>query len=92
LTPGQTVMVKVRVGRKPNDNNANPAIALTLASLPPGVTAETPAVPEKQGEVTIKLTASANAQPATQSTLLTGKLGDNNIQPAPALLVTVKPK
>jgi hypothetical protein len=91
LMPGQTVMVKVRAARKPGDNNANPAIALTLANLPPGVTAETPAIAEKQGEVTIKLVAAANAGPAVQSALLTGKL-NNDVQAAPALQITVKPK
>jgi hypothetical protein len=91
LMPGQTLMVKVRAARKPGDNNANPAIALTLANLPPGVTAETPAIPEKQGEVTIKLVAAANAGPAVQSALLTGKL-NNDVQAAPVLQITVKPK
>ena len=84
-------MVKVRAARKAGDNNANPAIALTLANLPGGVTAETPAIPEKQGEATIKLTASKEAPQVIQNAILTGKLGDN-VQPAPALVITVKPK
>jgi hypothetical protein len=89
LAPGQTVMVTVRTARRPNDNAANPAIALALASLPPGVSAETPAIPEKQAEVTIKLTAAPNAGPSSQSALLTGKIGNDTI-PAPAIVVTVK--
>ncbi len=89
LMPGQTVMVKVRANRRPNDNAANPAIALTLANLPPGVSAETPAIPDKQTEITIKLTAAGNAGPFSASALLTGKLG-NDVQPAPAIQVTVK--
>ncbi len=91
LAPGDTAMVKVKVARKPGDNAANPAVALALANLPPGVTAETPAIPEKQSEITIKLTASKDAPPSAQSALLTGKLGDNS-QPAPALVISVKPK
>jgi len=89
LAPGQTAMLKVRAARKPNDNNANPAIALTLANLPSGVTAETPAIPEKQGEITIKITAAGNAAAGSQNALLTGKLGEN-VQPAPALRITIK--
>jgi hypothetical protein len=88
LKPGQTAMVKVTTVRKPGDNNANGAIALTLANLPPGVTAETPAIPEKQGEVTIKLTAAADAAAAVRTSLLTGKLGET-VQPAPALNISV---
>ncbi len=91
IAPGQTVMVKVKAARKPGDNGANPAIALALSNLPPGVTAETPAIPDKAGEVTIKLTAAKEAQPVLQNALLTGKIGDN-AQPAPALVINVKPK
>jgi hypothetical protein len=91
LAPGQSVSVKVTASRRAGDNNANPAIALTLADLPPGVSAETPEIPEKKTEITIKLTASADAKPVTQSALLTGKLGDT-VEAAPALVITVKPK
>jgi hypothetical protein len=91
LKPGESVTIKVKAGRKAGDNNANPAIALTLANLPPGVTAETPAVPEKAGEVNIKLTAAGDAKPVTGTALLTGKLGEN-VQAAPILTVTVVPK
>lgn len=89
LAPGQTVMLKVRAARKPNDNAATPAIALVLANLPPGVTAETPNIAEKQDEVLIKITAAGDAQPVVQNALLTGKLGEN-AQPAPALRITIK--
>lgn len=89
IAPGQSVMVKVRTVRRPNDNAANPAIALTLTNLPPGVSAETPAIPEKQAEISIKLTAAGNAGPESSSALLTGKLG-NDTQVAPSILVTVK--
>jgi hypothetical protein len=88
LKPGQTVMLKVTVARKPGDNNANPAIALTLGNLPPGVSAETPAIPEKAGEVQIKLTAQAGAAPAARTSTLTGKLGETT-QPAPAINISV---
>jgi hypothetical protein len=91
LAPGEVAMVKVKAARKPGDNAANPAIALALANLPQGVTAETPTIPEKQGEITIKLTASKDAPISSLSALLTGKLGDNS-QPAPALVISVKPK
>jgi hypothetical protein len=89
LAPGQTVMLKVRAARRPNDNAANPAIALALANLPPGVSAETPAIPEKQTEVTIKLTAAGNALPSQSNGLLTGKLGETTL-PAPAIRIEVK--
>lgn len=88
LKPGQSVMVKVKAARKAGDNNANPAIALALANLPPGVSAETPAIAEKQAEGTIKLTAAANAAPGVRTALLTGKLGEN-VQPAPTIMVSV---
>jgi hypothetical protein len=90
LAPGQSVTLKVRAGRRPNDNAALPAIALTLANLPPGVTAETPPIPEKQSEVAIKLTAAPTAGAGSSSALLTGKLGENNTAAAPAILITVK--
>jgi hypothetical protein len=91
LTQGQSITVKVTAGRKAGDAAAQAAIALALANLPPGVTAETPAVPEKQGEATIKLTAAADARPGVYSAHLTGKLGENT-QSAPALIITVAPK
>jgi hypothetical protein len=92
LTPGQTVTVKVKAGRKAGDNNATGDIALALANLPAGVTAEAKAVPEKMAEATIKITAAADARPAKRYALLTGKIGENPEQPAPGLLVIVKPK
>jgi hypothetical protein len=89
IAPGQSVMVKVRANRRPKDDAANPAIALALANLPPGVSAETPAIPEKQTEATIKLTAAGNAGPVQGNALLTGKLGDITL-PAPALRIEIK--
>ncbi len=91
IAPGETVMIKVRATRQAGNNAANGAIALTLASLPPGVSAETPAIAEKQAEATIKFTAAKDAKPATGYALLTGKLGEN-AEPAPVIVVTVKPK
>jgi hypothetical protein len=91
ISPGQRIELKVKAMRKPGDNNANPAIALTLANLPAGIKAETPNIPEKQGEVTIKLFAPEDAKPGQSMALLTGKLGENT-QPAPAILIVVKPK
>ena len=91
IMPGQRIELKIRAARKPGDNNANPAIALTLANLPAGIKAETPNIPEKQGEVIIKLIAPEDAKPGAAMALLTGKIGENS-QPAPAIQIIVKPK
>jgi hypothetical protein len=92
LSPGETRNVKISVMRKPGDNNAKPAIALSLANLPAGVKAAAPNVPENAGEVTITLTAEANAPESMRFVQLTGKLGDKATEPAPILRVSVKKK
>jgi hypothetical protein len=91
IQPGQRIELKVKAARKAGDNNANPAIALTLANLPAGVKAETPNIAEKQAEGTIKLFAPEDTKPGQSYALLTGKIGEAS-QPAPIILIVVKPK
>jgi uncharacterized membrane protein len=92
LAPGESASVKVSVTRKAGDNNANPAVGLEIRDLPPGVTAQTPPIPEKQGEVTIRISANGDAPPGQRSALLQGKIGEQPVQFAPAIKVVVKPK
>jgi hypothetical protein len=91
LAPGETATIKIKVARKAGDGNANPAIKLAFANLPPGVRAETPDIAEKAGEQVIKLIAEGNAPPGQSNAILTGNL-NNNVKVAPAIHITVKPK
>jgi len=88
LKPGESVTLKVRAHRKPNDGNANPAIALEVKGLPPQISVEAPPIPEKAAEGTIKLTAVKEAPALRVYALVSGKLGEN-VQHAPGLAVTV---
>jgi hypothetical protein len=91
LTPGQAVELQVTATRKAEDKGAEGAIGLEIRYLPPGVTAELPAIPEKGNAVKIKLRAADDAKPNTGYALLNGRLREN-IQYAPVLLVTVNAK
>ena len=91
LKQGQSVQIKVKVTRKPGDNNANPAIALTLPGLSGNINADLPGIPEKGVEVTIKILVAADTPVGKYSAVLTGKLG-NDIQVAPAFAINVSPK
>lgn len=92
LVRGQSASLKVRAVRKPNDGAANGAIALTLAGLPPGVTAQAPAIADKQTESLLTFTVAANAAPGTLYVVLNGKIGNNPAIPAPVLVITLKEK
>jgi hypothetical protein len=63
LVPGKSVTIKVNVSRK-NDHNT-PMVAVATA-LPPGVTATSAEVPRGGGEVSLTLTATKEAKPASQ--------------------------
>lgn len=89
LTPGQTVEIKVTAARKPEDKGAEGAIGLEIRNLPPGVSPELPAIPDNGNEIKIKLKAAGDAAPGTGYAILNGRLREN-IQYAPALIVTVK--
>ncbi|MEO6738964.1 MAG: hypothetical protein ABIP20_01850 [Chthoniobacteraceae bacterium] len=63
LQAGKSAELKVAVKRT---NGFKAKLQLTAKNLPDGVTAPPADVPEKDGEVTLKLSASADAKPASQ--------------------------
>ena len=62
VAPGKTVAVKVNVSRAGGDGTKLVAVA---TGLPPGVTATAAEVPDKGGDVTLTLSAAADAKPAS---------------------------
>lgn len=62
VAPGKSAAIKLTVSR--TGGYAAPLVAVAVG-LPPGVTAAAVEVPEKGGEVTLSLTASPDAKPAT---------------------------
>lgn len=63
VTPGQPTAIKLNVVRK---NGHAAGLVAVAVDLPAGVTATSAAVPEKGGDVTLTLTAAADAPPANQ--------------------------
>jgi hypothetical protein len=64
LQAGKTASLKVTVKRL---NSHKEPLTARIANLPPGVTATEVPVPEKGGEVEIKLQAATNAPPSSQA-------------------------
>jgi hypothetical protein len=82
LVPGKTVTVKINVSRK-NDHNT-PMVAVATG-LPPGVTATSADVPRGGGEVSLTLSATKDAKPASQPTrilLLSTEVAHPELLPA----------
>jgi hypothetical protein len=67
VQPGKTAETKVAVKRT---NGFKAKLQLAAKDLPEGVSAPPVDVPEKDGDVTLKLTADATAQPASQPVVL----------------------
>jgi hypothetical protein len=62
LVPGKSVPVKVNVARK---NGHTAGLVVVAIALPAGVTATSAEIPAKGGEVTLTLSAAADAKPAS---------------------------
>ena len=63
ITAGKTADLKVAIKRT---NGFKSKLQLIAKNLPPGISAPAIEVPEKDGEVTLQLTAEATVQPASQ--------------------------
>jgi len=63
LAPGKSISIKAAVKRL---HGLNTHLVLRAANVPPGVHADEVAVPEKDGEVELKLVAAANAATSQQ--------------------------
>jgi hypothetical protein len=87
LKAGQKLELAVRVERKAEFKDT---VAVTLAGLPPGVTASALTINRDKEEGKITLTAAANAPPGPVSLIVQGK-GKNVVVAAPALALTLLP-
>ncbi|MEP6756211.1 MAG: hypothetical protein ABJA67_11975 [Chthonomonadales bacterium] len=89
VAPGQTVMVKVKANRKAGDAGATPAINITTSNLPAGITTDAPVIPDKAGEILLKIIAAPTAPEGQGYLVIHGKLATTEVI-APALMVVIK--
>ena len=82
---GMAVEVKIKATRQMGQTAAIP---ITVAGQPANVTPTAQPVPANANEVVLKIATAANAAPGTYTLIITGNLS-NNVQPAPALLLTI---
>jgi hypothetical protein len=82
---GESVEIKITALRQ-MDQNAQ--IVIAVAGQPQNVNPEAAPIPEGQNEVVLKVNVAANAPLTRQSLIITGNLS-NNVQTAPAVMLTI---